>query len=144
MVVFNPSFYEAALFCTTKFKSVSFFADEEKAGANIMRLIQDKHYNKMKPTVHIGLSNAKCQDRTPLLFKSKLLHEITQSQLNLQRNCTGNLKSLDPMYSNNGEGGTSTYTNNSSQSSNGRLDSDVVTKSNAKQKNKEADQQILL
>ncbi|WJX23751.1 hypothetical protein P8452_12940 [Trifolium repens] len=52
----------------------------------------------MKPTVHIGLSNAKCQDRTPLLFKSKLLHEITQSQLNLQRNCTGNLKSLDPMY----------------------------------------------
>jgi hypothetical protein len=81
-----------------------------------MRLIQDKHYSKMKPTIHIGLSNAKFQDRTRQLFKSKLLHEIT----------------------------VTTYTNNSSQSSNGRLDSDVVTKSNAKQKNKEADQQILL
>jgi hypothetical protein len=36
------------------------------------------------------------------------------------------------VYSNNGD--TSKYTNSSSQSSNGRLDSDVLKKSNAKQK----------
>jgi gamma-glutamylcysteine synthetase len=73
-------------------KQSQFLADAKMEHANRMRLIQNKCSNKMKAIIHIGLSNTKCQDRTPQLFKSRLLHKITQSQLNQQRDRTGNSK----------------------------------------------------
>jgi hypothetical protein len=45
-----------------------YIADAEKPCANRMRLIQDKHTNKIEPTIHIGLCNTKCQDRNMTAF----------------------------------------------------------------------------